>query len=132
MCCGRPRFASADSPDCHCPTTLPARISPPRGLPLAWIIPCCRAEQEYPVHLATVVRRAGIPPSDAAVRAMRTAADLFDAADDLAGLVQRASTALASEPGEMCLVSLTDAEVLRPVAVAHQRPSAARALRRIV
>lgn len=68
-----------------------------------------------------------------AARALATASDLF--ATGRAGvpaLLQATAEALASVPGAMCMVSLADRDVLRPVSVAHVNASADDELREII
>jgi hypothetical protein len=67
-----------------------------------------------------------------AAQAFATASDLFASARDTRSLLRGTAEALAAAPGAMCLVSLTDGEVLRPYTVAHRSPGSTRRLRRIV
>jgi GAF domain-containing protein len=69
-------------------------------------------------------------PAPARVKAMAAASHIFAAAPDANALPKLAATALADTPGQMCLVSLAGQgdESLRPVAIAHARPNAARNL----
>ncbi|MDQ6673758.1 MAG: hypothetical protein M3069_23940 [Chloroflexota bacterium] len=68
------------------------------------------------------------------LRALASASRLFSAAAEGKPLPDLVASALAAEPGEMCLVSLADrtGASLRPVAVAHRRPSVGRKLHSIV
>ena len=70
----------------------------------------------------------------AAVKAMATASHLFSAASDPIALSTLAARVLAGEPGQMCLVSMAcrGGDGLRPVAVAHERPTESRRLQRIL
>ena len=89
-----------------------------------------------PDPLPTNAARNGPPASDsdAALRAMRTAADLFAYGEDAERLILRAARTLANDPGEMCLISLVRprGDALEPVVVAHRHPRATRHLRRIL
>ena len=71
-----------------------------------------------------------------ALRAMRTAERVFATTSDPPGLLQTAAEALALQPGHACLISLVEpdgaAGVLRPVWLAHARPSAIGELRAAV
>jgi hypothetical protein len=62
---------------------------------------------------------------------MRTAAMLFATSSDPPTLLASTATALASQPGQACVVSLAGrgGARLRPVAVAHERASTAQCLR---
>jgi hypothetical protein len=66
--------------------------------------------------------------------AMATASRLYAAGSQPHELPVLAAHELAIDPGDMCLVSLRSnaLEALRPVAVAHARPSAQRHLRSVV
>jgi hypothetical protein len=65
---------------------------------------------------------------------MATASDIFTAAGDAEALSNLAASALAVEPGQLCLVSLASpgSDSLRPVAVAHERPTESRRLSGVV
>lgn len=67
-------------------------------------------------------------------QAMATASRLFSAACSANALADLAASALAVEPGQMCLLSLAGhgGESLRPVALAHVRPNVSRTLNRLV
>jgi GAF domain-containing protein len=67
-----------------------------------------------------------------ALNAMRTAERAFAAAASPADLLATAADALATQPGQTCLVSLVDGEVLRPVGVAHVLSSSAAELRGVI
>lgn len=65
---------------------------------------------------------------------MATASRIFAATDGIDGLANVAAGVLAVEPGQMCLVSLAcrGGDSLRPVALAHARPTESRTLRRVL
>jgi hypothetical protein len=68
------------------------------------------------------------------VRAMATASRIFSAADEATALSTLAASALAVEPGQMCLVSMAcrGADGVLPVAIAHARPTESRQLQRVL
>jgi hypothetical protein len=70
----------------------------------------------------------------AVVKAMATASRIFSVAEDVEALSNVAAGMLAVEPGQLCLVSLAcrGGDALRPVALAHERPTESRTLRRVL
>jgi hypothetical protein len=73
-------------------------------------------------------------PTPVNVKAMATASRIFAAAAGADALAALAASALAEEPGQMCLVSMAcrEGDGLRPVAVAHARPTESRKLQRFL
>jgi len=67
-----------------------------------------------------------------ALNAMRTAERVFATTHTRADLLVSAIDALASQPGQMCLVSLVDGEALRPAGVAHALSSRTGELRELI
>ena len=83
---------------------------------------------------AAVPPPVGADSPDAAIRAMRAASSVFEGAPDRETVIERASQALARDPGDMCVISLaaSPSDSLTPVSVAHRRRGTARNLQRLV